>query len=57
MVTADPTDVAILLGDIPPPFVHNEPEYAHLDPIMAPNAQSRIYPLIINFLEKFQPSI
>jgi len=51
---ADPTDVERLIGILPfPPFVHNEPDYAHLDPLLGYNAYQRIYPLVLEFLEKY----
>jgi len=45
---ADPKDVAILLSQLPfQPYVHNEPNYAHMDPLWSVNAYQRIYPLIV----------
>jgi len=49
---ADPRDVAFLLTQLTKkPFVHNEPTYAHLDPIWAYNAYQRIYPTIIDIVD------
>jgi len=48
---ADPKDVERLLALLPtPPFVHYEPKYAHLDPLIGTNAYQRIYPLILNMI-------
>jgi hypothetical protein len=33
--------------------VHNEPEYAHLDPLLGENAYQRIYPIVIDLLAKY----
>jgi len=50
---ADPKDVQRLLTLLPvPPFVHYEETYAHLDPLIGTNAYQRIYPLILDMLER-----
>jgi len=48
---ADPKDVQRLLSLLPtPPFVHYEPLYAHLDPLIGYNAYQRIYPIILDMI-------
>lgn len=51
---ADPLDVQILLQNLPvnPVYVHYETTYGHLDPLLSPEANTRIYPLILSLLEK-----
>jgi pimeloyl-ACP methyl ester carboxylesterase len=52
---ADPKDVAHLISLLPmPPFVHTEPTYAHLDPLLGTNAYTEIYPMILQMIEKYQ---
>jgi len=49
---ADPKDVQRLISLLPvPPFVHYEPTYAHLDPLLGTNAYKWIYPIILDMLE------
>jgi len=49
---ADPTDVARMMGQLPgTPYVHFEPTYAHCDFIWAPDAATRIYPLILQLMK------
>jgi len=51
---ADPTDVATLISLLPsPPMVHDEPDYAHLDFIWSINANQRIFPLVVQLLDKY----
>jgi len=52
---ADPTDVAHLLTVLPkaPVLVHNEPTYAHMDFLWAEDANTLIYPLILQLLSKY----
>jgi len=52
---ADPADVLRLISELPTPpvLVHNEPSYAHLDPLWAPSAKSLIYPTILKLLDKY----
>eukprot|EP01116_Phalansterium_solitarium_P013435 TRINITY_DN30799_c0_g1_i1.p1 TRINITY_DN30799_c0_g1~~TRINITY_DN30799_c0_g1_i1.p1 ORF type:complete len:385 (-),score=120.36 TRINITY_DN30799_c0_g1_i1:136-1290(-) len=51
---ADPTDVAKLISLlVTPPFVHDEPSYAHCDPIWAPDAATLIYPKIFELLSTY----
>lgn len=50
---ADPADVDTLLSQLAtPPYQHYESEYAHLDPLLGTNAYIRIYPLVLQLLEK-----
>jgi len=49
---ADPLDVQELIKQLPmKPFHHNEPSYAHVDFLWAPNAHQLIYPTIISLIE------
>jgi len=52
---ADPRDVQQLLSQLstPPVLVHNEPTYAHVDFIWAPDARVKIYPKILNLLSQY----
>jgi pimeloyl-ACP methyl ester carboxylesterase len=51
---ADPDDVAILISMLPvPPMIHTEPLYAHFDPLLGYNAYQRIYPMILNLINKY----
>jgi len=53
---ADPADVAILLQTLSiTPFVHTETQYAHLDPLLGINAYSRIYPIMLQFMQRYAP--
>ncbi len=53
---ADPTDVARMLQQLStPPMVHNEPDYAHLDPLLGENAFLRIYPIMLELLQRYAP--
>jgi len=48
---ADPTDVRALIAQLPKaPTVHIEPDYGHMDPLWGTNANTKIYPLILNLL-------
>jgi pimeloyl-ACP methyl ester carboxylesterase len=51
---ADPTDVQFMIAQLPgTPMVHIEPNYAHLDPLLGTNANQRIYPRILDLLQKY----
>jgi len=52
---ADPADVENLVSQLPkaPVMWHNEPSYAHVDFIWAPDAATKIYPLILSLLKKY----
>jgi len=52
---ADPADVEQLLSQIskPPVLLHNEPSYAHVDPLWAPDAHKLIYPKILDLLKQY----
>jgi len=50
---ADPLDIQTLIAQLPiTPFYHNEPSYAHIDFILAPNAATLIYPRIITLINQ-----
>jgi len=52
----DPRDFQFLLSQLPgTPMVHYEAEYAHLDPLLAPNANQRIYTRILELLAQYNP--
>jgi len=54
---ADPQDVQTLLSLLPiSPFVHYEPQYAHLDPLIGTNAYQRIYPIVLDLLQQYSLS-
>eukprot|EP01089_Gocevia_fonbrunei_P006698 TRINITY_DN1755_c0_g1_i3.p1 TRINITY_DN1755_c0_g1~~TRINITY_DN1755_c0_g1_i3.p1 ORF type:complete len:149 (+),score=25.62 TRINITY_DN1755_c0_g1_i3:405-851(+) len=55
---ADPKDVAQLLAQLPkaPVLVHNEPTYAHVDFLWAPDAHIKIYPVMLNLLKQYSSS-
>jgi len=55
---ADPTDISLLLSEISfPPFVHSQPDYAHLDPLLGYKSYLQIYPLIVQLLERYSQPI
>jgi len=52
----DPRDFQFLLSQLPgTPMVHYEAEYAHIDPLLAPNANQRIYPRVLELLQQYNP--
>jgi lysosomal acid lipase/cholesteryl ester hydrolase len=48
---ADPRDVMILMSQLP--YIHIETSYAHLDPIWSFDAHKKIYPIILQQIEKY----
>jgi len=51
----DQTDLQQLISQlsVPPVLHHNEPTYAHLDPLWAPDAHVKIYPTLLQLLDKY----
>jgi len=54
---ADPTDVKHLLSSLPssnyPVVVHNEPSYEHMDFVWGMDAKTKIYPTIVQLINKY----
>lgn len=52
---ADPADVGLMLEQLPkePVFLHNEPNYTHIDPIWAVDAHKRIYPGVLALVKQY----